>query len=116
MPRAAPASRPNAATSPARGVGSARPMRIRNSVAPIIAAAKGMSLVWLNMVPYQAPQTLSPTAAISAARGPAINRAVAAAAPIPPMPISAHRMWRRSYGSIGIRWLSETAAMSNRPP
>ena len=34
MPSAAPASRPNAATSPARGDGSARAIRIRNSVAP----------------------------------------------------------------------------------
>ena len=57
MPSAAPARRPNAAMSPARGDGRRRAMRTRNSVAPIIAAANGMSLVWLNMAPYHAPQS-----------------------------------------------------------
>ena len=71
-------------------------MRISTNVAPVIAAAKGMSLVWLNMAPYHAPVTLKPAAAIRAARGPAISRAVAAAAPIPPMPTNAHKIWRRS--------------------
>ena len=52
-----------------------------------MAAANGMSLVWLNMAPYHAPQTLQgPTAAIRPARGPAINRAVAALAATPPIP------------------------------
>ena len=91
-PSAAPASRPNTAMSPARGDGRRRAMRIRNSVAPIIAAAKGISLVWLNIEPYQAPHSVRQIAAIRPARGPAINRAVAAAAPIPPIPISAHRI------------------------
>jgi hypothetical protein len=85
-----------------RGDGRRRVIRIRNSVAPIIAAAKEISLVWLNIEPYQAPHNVRLTAAIRPARGPAISRAVAAAAPTPPIPISAHRIWRRSYGSIGI--------------
>ena len=65
-------------------------MRIRNSVAPIIAVAKGMSFVWLNIEPYHAPHSVRLIAAMMPARGPAISRAVAAVAPIPPMPISAH--------------------------
>ncbi len=45
-------------TSRMRGDGSARARRTRKNVAAIIAAAKGMSLVWLNIAPYQAPHRL----------------------------------------------------------
>ena len=57
-----------------------------------MAAANGMSLVWLNIAPYQAPHSVSATAAIRPARGPAINRAVAALAAIPPIPVIAQRI------------------------
>ena len=79
-------------TSRLRGDGKSRARRTRKNVAAIIAAAKGMSLVWLNMAPYQAPHRLKASAAIRPARGPATSRAVAAAAAMPPIPVIAQRI------------------------
>ncbi len=74
-----------------RGVGRSRAARIRKYIAPAMNEASGMPLVWLYMPPYHEPHSASATMAKNAARGPAINCAVAAAAPMPPMPISAQR-------------------------
>ena len=59
-----------------------------------MAAANGMSLVWLNIEPYQGPHTASAKPAMAPARAPATSRAVAAAAPMPAMPISAESKCR----------------------
>ena len=60
----------------------------------IIADAKGMSLVWLNIAPYQIPHSASAVAARSPARDPAIARAVAHTATIPATPVRADKRWR----------------------
>ena len=73
-----------------RGLGRARTARSRKKVAPIMAAANGMSLVWLNIEPYHGPQAVNAKAARAPARGPAIRRTVAQVAAMPPTPISAH--------------------------
>jgi hypothetical protein len=97
MPSAAPVMTPNPITSRIRGTGRSRVARIRKYIAPAMKAASGMPLVWLNMPPYHEPHSTSATMVKKAARGFAISRAVAAAAPMPPMPISAHSRWRSSY-------------------
>ena len=60
-----------------------------------------MSLVWLNIEPNHGPQTASASAASKPARGPAIRRAVAQTAAMPPMPISGHSTWRITKTSTG---------------